>query len=87
MIFLLVCCQGIMGGLRVTGRFTLEEVPLIDEAANLRWAVAHGVLAQIILGGPQPCGCCGVHRGNAVARDGRAVRSFRFFLWPLVSCN
>ena len=49
-IFLLVCCQGIMGGLRVTGRFTLEEVPLIDEAANLRWAVAHGVLAQIILG-------------------------------------
>ena len=49
-IFILVCCQGIMGGLRVTGRFTLDEVPLIDEAENLRWAIAHGVLAQIILG-------------------------------------
>ena len=49
-IFILVCFQGIMGGLRVTGRFTLEEVPLINEAANLRWAIAHGVLAQIILG-------------------------------------
>ena len=49
-IFLLVCLQGIMGGLRVTGRFTFEEVPLIDELENLRWAIAHGVLAQIILG-------------------------------------
>ena len=66
-----------MGGLRVTGRFTLEEVPLIDEA-NLRWAVAHGVLAQIILGATATLWLL---RSPSWQRSGsgrRAVRSFRF---------
>lgn len=44
--FLLVCVQGIMGGLRVTGTFTLSA-----DAANLtpslRLAVAHGVTGQL----------------------------------------
>jgi cytochrome c oxidase assembly protein subunit 15 len=44
--FLLVCVQGVLGGLRVTGSFTTSS----DAAAlapNLHLAVAHGITAQI----------------------------------------
>jgi cytochrome c oxidase assembly protein subunit 15 len=45
----LVVVQGILGGLRVTGRFTLSTSPE-EVAPNLGLAVVHGVLAQIFLG-------------------------------------
>jgi cytochrome c oxidase assembly protein subunit 15 len=44
--FLLVCCQGVLGGLRVTGRFTLSE-SAADLSPNLTLAMLHGVLAQV----------------------------------------
>jgi cytochrome c oxidase assembly protein subunit 15 len=44
-----VVVQGILGGLRVTGRFTLTTSP--DEVApNLALALVHGVLGQVFLG-------------------------------------
>lgn len=46
---LLVVCQGILGGLRVTGRFTLSTLPQ-DTAPSIRLAIVHGVLGQVIFG-------------------------------------
>lgn len=46
--FVMVCVQGLLGGLRVTGRPTLSQDPT-DVTPDLRLAVAHGVLAQIFL--------------------------------------
>jgi len=44
-----VVVQGVLGGLRVTGRFTLASSP--DEVApNLALALVHGVLGQVFLG-------------------------------------
>jgi cytochrome c oxidase assembly protein subunit 15 len=45
----LVITQGIMGGLRVTGRLTMSQAPE-DMAPNLFLAAAHGVLGQVFLG-------------------------------------
>jgi cytochrome c oxidase assembly protein subunit 15 len=45
----LVILQGILGGLRVTGGFTLSASPE-DTAPNLILALVHGVLGQIFLG-------------------------------------
>jgi cytochrome c oxidase assembly protein subunit 15 len=45
----LVILQGILGGLRVTGRFTMST-SLEDVAPNIGLAVAHGVLGQVFLG-------------------------------------
>jgi cytochrome c oxidase assembly protein subunit 15 len=45
----LVIAQGIMGGLRVTGRLTMSQAPE-DMAPNLAMAAAHGVLGQVFLG-------------------------------------
>ena len=45
----LVILQGILGGLRVTGRFTLST-SLEDVAPNIGLAVVHGVLGQLFLG-------------------------------------
>jgi cytochrome c oxidase assembly protein subunit 15 len=42
----MVTIQGLLGGLRVTGRFTLDAVRL---EPNLTLAVVHGVLAQVFL--------------------------------------
>ena len=44
-----VVVQGILGGLRVTGRFTLSTSPE-EVAPNLALAVVHGVLGQVFLG-------------------------------------
>jgi heme A synthase len=44
-----VILQGILGGLRVTGRFTMST-SLEDVAPNIGLAVAHGVLGQVFLG-------------------------------------
>lgn len=44
----LVIVQGIMGGLRVTGGFTLSTSPA-DTAPNLMLAVAHGIIGQLFL--------------------------------------
>ncbi len=46
--FVLVCIQGILGGLRVTGSFTLSQDPDAMRP-NLVLAVAHGVLGQLFL--------------------------------------
>lgn len=46
--FALVVVQGILGGLRVTGRFTLSTSPQAV-APNVMLAVVHGVLGQIFL--------------------------------------
>ena len=43
----MVVVQGILGGLRVTGRFTLDDVRL---EPNITLAVVHGALAQVFLG-------------------------------------
>jgi cytochrome c oxidase assembly protein subunit 15 len=45
----LVVVQGILGGLRVTGRLTLSTA-VEDMAPNISLAVTHGVLGQIFLG-------------------------------------
>jgi cytochrome c oxidase assembly protein subunit 15 len=44
--FALVVLQGILGGLRVTGKFTLSEDPSFTEP-NIYLAVAHGILGQV----------------------------------------
>jgi len=44
--FVLVCAQGIMGGLRVTGTFTLSA-DAQNLAPSLRLALAHGVTGQL----------------------------------------
>ena len=43
---LLVCVQGVLGGLRVTGHFTLSADPN-DTRPSLALAFAHGALAQV----------------------------------------
>ena len=43
----MVIVQGLLGGLRVTGRFTFDAVRL---EPNITLAVVHGVLAQVFLG-------------------------------------
>ncbi len=45
----LVIVQGILGGLRVTGEFTLSDDPA-QTSPNLALAIVHGVLAQVFLG-------------------------------------
>ncbi len=45
----LVILQGVLGGLRVTGRFTLST-SVDDVAPSIGLAVAHGVLGQLFLG-------------------------------------
>jgi cytochrome c oxidase assembly protein subunit 15 len=45
----LVIIQGILGGLRVTGGFTLSDDPS-QTSPNLALAIVHGVVAQIFLG-------------------------------------
>lgn len=44
-----VILQGILGGLRVTGRFTLSSDPQLT-APNLTLAIVHGVLGQMFFG-------------------------------------
>lgn len=44
-----VIVQGLLGGLRVTGRFTMSQSP-DDTAPSIILAIVHGVLAQIFLG-------------------------------------
>jgi len=46
---LLVIIQGILGGLRVTGRFTMSQSPEAM-APSITLAIVHGVLGQIFLG-------------------------------------
>jgi cytochrome c oxidase assembly protein subunit 15 len=46
---LLVAVQGALGGLRVTGHFTLSEDPA-SMRPNLTLALVHGILAQVFLG-------------------------------------
>lgn len=46
--FVLVCVQGILGGLRVTGTFTLSTSPE-DMSPSLTLALVHGVTGQIFL--------------------------------------
>lgn len=45
-LFLLVCVQGVLGGLRVTGHFTLSQSEA-EVAPSIALAVVHGVLGQI----------------------------------------
>jgi cytochrome c oxidase assembly protein subunit 15 len=47
--FALVVIQGVLGGLRVTGRFTLSASPA-DVAPSLGLAIVHGVLGQLFFG-------------------------------------
>lgn len=46
---LVVIIQGLLGGLRVTGRFTMSQDPA-ETDPNLLLAVVHGVLAQVFFG-------------------------------------
>ena len=47
--FVAVLIQGMLGGLRVTGRFTTSTSPA-ETAPNIGLAVVHGVFAQIFFG-------------------------------------
>lgn len=49
-VLALVVVQGILGGLRVTGRLTLSTQPA-DTSPNIALAIAHGVLGQLVLAG------------------------------------
>lgn len=49
-VLLLVVVQGILGGLRVTGRLTLSTDPQ-DTSPNILLAVIHGVLGQLVFAG------------------------------------
>lgn len=44
--FVFVVIQGILGGLRVTGTFTLSDDPA-ETAPNIYFAVVHGILGQV----------------------------------------
>lgn len=44
-----VIVQGLLGGLRVTGRFTMSQSPE-ETSPNIALAIVHGVLAQIFFG-------------------------------------
>ncbi|HTV47213.1 MAG TPA: COX15/CtaA family protein [Phycisphaerae bacterium] len=46
-VFFLVVGQGIMGGLRVTGHFTLSDIPEAM-APNTTLAIVHGAFAQVL---------------------------------------
>ena len=46
-VLLMVCVQGLMGGLRVTGNLTMSQ-DAADLAPNLGLAIAHGVFGQVI---------------------------------------
>lgn len=46
--FVMVCVQGLMGGLRVTGKLTLSQDPS-ETAPSIALAVAHGAFAQLFL--------------------------------------
>jgi cytochrome c oxidase assembly protein subunit 15 len=49
-VFLMVCTQGILGGLRVTGHLTLsQDREMLNP--NLWLGVVHGVVGQLIFGG------------------------------------
>ncbi len=48
-LLLFVIVQGILGGLRVTGRFTLSTSPA-DTAPSITLAIVHGVVGQVIFG-------------------------------------
>ncbi|MCG3138034.1 MAG: Heme A synthase [Phycisphaerae bacterium] len=47
--FVVVCIQGVLGGLRVTGRFTLST-SVEDVAPSITLAIVHGVLGQLFFG-------------------------------------
>jgi cytochrome c oxidase assembly protein subunit 15 len=47
-ILVMVCIQGLMGGLRVTGNLTLSQ-DAADLAPSLALAIAHGVFGQLVL--------------------------------------
>ena len=47
--FLMVVIQGVMGGLRVTGHFTLSDSPDVTNP-NLILAITHGIFGQIFFG-------------------------------------
>ena len=46
-VFTMVCVQGLLGGLRVTGNLTLSQ-DAADLAPNLTLAIVHGVFGQVI---------------------------------------
>jgi len=46
-VLAMVCVQGLMGGLRVTGNLTMSQ-EAADLAPNLTLAIAHGVFGQVI---------------------------------------
>lgn len=50
LVFLCVVIQGVLGGLRVTGRFTLSTDPDAT-APSVILAIIHGVFGQIVFGG------------------------------------
>src|SRR5271170_4043111 len=46
-VFFMVVGQGVMGGLRVTGHFTLSDIPA-QMAPNTTLAIVHGAFAQVL---------------------------------------
>lgn len=47
-VFVMVCVQGLMGGLRVTGEFTLSQE---NTTPSIILAIAHGIFGQVVFAG------------------------------------
>lgn len=71
-LVLLVVVQGVLGGLRVTGRLTLSQDPS-ELAPSLPLAAAHGVLGQLVLAGLVAL---------TVILAGRPREGLQAHLWP-----
>ncbi len=70
-VLALVVVQGVLGGLRVTGRLTLSTQPE-DTSPNIALAIAHGVLGQLVFAG-------------LVALAVACARSWQSARWPAES--
>ena len=87
--FVMVCGQGVLGGLRVTGRLTTSQ-EAADLAPNLKLAMVHGVFAHVLLG-VMVILVAATNRGWSQAADDvsagtdSGVRRDRGFAWVLVA--
>jgi cytochrome c oxidase assembly protein subunit 15 len=83
--FGLVVVQGVLGGLRVTGRFTLST-RAEDMAPSLALAVVHGVLAQVVFAALVALGAftSASWRGAREPRARRGGATDRALGWTLV---
>jgi len=83
--FAMVVVQGLLGGLRVTGRFTLSTAPE-DMAPSLTLAAVHGVFGQLFFGMLVALGAftSSTWRSDRVEVERTGAAKDRFWSWALV---